>query len=223
MKRIKFPTDSHLKSLYPILLEIGLIITLLGFLVLTNLNLTFTDSTGELNFERQELVSMEEIVQTKQKERPPSPPRPAVPVEVPNSEIIQDEFIAIDAELDFDQPLEIPPPPAEAVEEKEEAPEDFFVVVEEMPVLIGGIKAIQEQIKYPNNAKVAGIEGLVIIQFVVNEEGRVENPHVIRGIGGGCDEEAIRVIKQARFKPGKQRGQAVRVQYSVPVFFKLKS
>lgn len=223
MKGFIFPTDSYLKSLYPILLEIGMILTLLGFLVLTNVNLNFSGSEDIVSFDQQETVSMEEIVQTKQPEQPPPPPRPAVPVEVPNNELVEDQIIAIDAELDFDEPLDIPAPPSEAVDKKEETEEDFFVVVEEMPELIGGIQSIQQKIKYPDVARQAGIEGLVIIQFVVNEQGKVENPKVIRGIGGGCDEEAIRVIKDARFKPGKQRGQPVRVQYSLPVFFKLQT
>lgn len=223
MKGYIFPTDSYLKSLYPILLEIGMILTLLGFLVLTNVNLNFSGAEDIVSFDQQETVSMEEIIQTKQPERPPPPPRPAIPVEVPNNELVDDQIIAIDAELDFDEPLDIPAPPSEAVDKKGESEEDFFVVVEEMPELIGGIQSIQEKIKYPDVARQAGIEGLVIIQFVVNEQGKVEDPKVIRGIGGGCDEEAIRVIKDARFKPGKQRGQPVRVQYSLPVFFKLKA
>ncbi|MDZ7690249.1 MAG: energy transducer TonB [Balneolaceae bacterium] len=223
MKGYNFPTDSYLKSLYTILLETGMILTLLGFLLLTNVNLNFSAQNGEVSFEKQEPVSMEDIIQTKQPERPPLPPGPMVPVEVPNNEVIEDQVIAIDAELDFDEPLEIPEPPAEAVQKEEDAEEDFFVVVEEMPELIGAFRLFNNKIKYPDVARQAGIEGLVIIQFVVNEQGKVENPIVIRGIGGGCDQEAIRVVKKAQFKPGKQRGQPVRVQYSLPIFFKLKS
>jgi protein TonB len=210
--------------MYPIILEVATILTLGSMLILTNIPLNFSDGEEEITFTKQETVSMEDIVQTEQPERPPPPPRPAVPVEVPNDAVVEDQILAIDAELDFDEPLDIPSPPSDPAAEKEQEPEeDFFVVVEEMPVLIGGIKAIQDKINYPDVARQAGIEGKVIIQFVVNEKGEVENPRVIRGIGGGCDEEAIRVIKQAKFKPGKQRGQPVRVQYSLPVFFKLKS
>ncbi len=71
-------------------------------------------------------------------------------------------------------------------------------------------------------ARKAGIEGRVIIQFIVNEQGSVEDPRVVRGIGGGCDEEALRAVRQAKFKPGRQRGQPVRVQYSLPIVFKLQ-
>ena len=72
-------------------------------------------------------------------------------------------------------------------------------------------------------ARKAGIEGTVNIQFIVNENGEVEDPRVIRGIGGGCDEEALRVIKNAQFEPGRQRGKPVRVQYSVPIRFQLQN
>jgi TonB family protein len=99
--------------------------------------------------------------------------------------------------------------------------QDFFVVVEEMPELIGGLRSIQQEIRYPEMARRAGIEGRVYVQFIINEEGYVEHPRVIRGIGGGADEEALRVVNLARFEPGKQRGQPVRVQYALPIHFQL--
>ena len=102
-----------------------------------------------------------------------------------------------------------------------EDPEDYFVVVEDMPELIGGLASLQQQIRYPEMARRAGIEGRVFVQFIINEQGEVERPRVIRGIGAGADEEALRVVSQARFTPGMQRGQPVRVQYSLPIFFRL--
>lgn len=98
---------------------------------------------------------------------------------------------------------------------------DEYVIVEKMPDLIGGLEALQQEIRYPVIAKKAGIEGRVIVQFVVTEEGRVENAQVVRGIGGGCDEEALRAVRQARFVPGQQRGQTVRVRMSLPIRFQL--
>lgn len=100
-------------------------------------------------------------------------------------------------------------------------PDDYFVVVEEMPKLIGGLASIQSKIKYPEAALKNNIEGRVTIQFIVDENGDVVNPRIIRGIGGGCDEEALRVVSQAKFTPGVQRGRNVRVQYSLPIVFKL--
>ncbi len=99
--------------------------------------------------------------------------------------------------------------------------ENFFVVVEEMPELIGGLSQLQSEIRYPEMARRAGIQGRVFIQFIVNERGEVESPRVVRGIGGGADEEALRVVSQARFTPGMQRGRPVRVQYSLPITYRL--
>ena len=98
---------------------------------------------------------------------------------------------------------------------------DVFTVVEEMPELIGGLKAIQAQLHYPKIAKEAGLEGRVIIQFVVDEQGHVVDPKVVKGLGGGLDEEALRVISQARFKPGKEAGKIVPVKIFIPFTFRL--
>lgn len=116
---------------------------------------------------------------------------------------------------------EMPPTPPRPGSEMSDD-EDYFVVVEEMPELIGGLAAIQRNIQYPEMARRAGIEGRVYVQFIVNENGDVEDSRVIRGIGGGADEEALRAVRQAKFKPGIQRGQPVRVQYSLPVVFRLQ-
>lgn len=117
------------------------------------------------------------------------------------------------------QDISTPPPPAT---HPDHSAEDFFVVVEEMPELIGGLAQLQQKIRYPQEARSAGIEGRVYVQFIVNEQGNVEKPRVIRGIGGGADEEALRVIREAKFEPGLQRGKPVRVQYSIPFFFRLE-
>ena len=93
--------------------------------------------------------------------------------------------------------------------------------VDQMPALIGGLEALRVQLKYPTIAKRAGIEGRVIIEFTVDEQGRVVDPHVLKGIGGGCDEEALRVVQQARFEPARKDGQPVRLKMSLPFTFKL--
>ena len=212
-------TRADLRKYYTLFYEMGLIAVLLIFIVAMKVDfkaekkkVTFTD--------RQEVFKMEEVIQTKQIERPPPPPRPPVPVAVPNDEIIEEEILDINADLDFDQKMELPPPPEDPADEQEE---DFFVAVEQMPELIGGLSRLQSNIRYPELARKAGIEGRVIVQFIVTENGTVEEPRVIRGIGGGCDEEALRAVKEAKFEPGRQRGKPVRVQYSLPVVFRLQN
>lgn len=209
---------ADLKRSYTVYLEAGLILALL--IMITAVKVTLEAEPPQvIQLDEQEVVEMEEIVQTKQIETPPPPPRPPVPVEVPNDEIIEDEMINLDAELDFDAPpMDLPPPPEEDEEE-----EDFFVVVEEMPKLIGGMAKLQSSVKYPEMARRAGIEGRVTVQFIVNEQGKVENARVVRGIGGGCDEEALKAVQQAQFEPGMQRGRPVRVQYALSINFRLEN
>lgn len=211
-----------LKNYYTLFLETGLIITLTLFLVATKIE--FKPNHQDLQLvEPQEQIQMEEIVNTKQQTKPPSLPRPAVPVAVPNDEIVADEIINIDAEIKFDEALEIPAPPKEDLVKKKEEEETFFVVVEQMPQLIGGLEELHKKINYPSFAQKANVQGLVIVQFIINRKGEVENPKVIRGIGGGCDEEALRVVNNyAKFIPGKQRGEPVNVQYSLPIRFILR-
>ncbi|HLR33279.1 MAG TPA: TonB family protein, partial [Fodinibius sp.] len=78
-------------------------------------------------------------------------------------------------------------------------------------------------ISYPEEAHEAGEEGRVIVQFIVNKQGEVEEPKIMRGVSESLNQEALRVVKQAQFKPGGQRGQPVRVQYSLPIIFKQSS
>lgn len=207
---------ADLRKYYTVFMQLGLVVVLLLFIVAMKVEFVSKKQNVDLT-EEQEVVKMEDVTQTKQEEKPPPPPRPQVPVEVPNDEIIEDQNLNIDAEINMDDPLEMPEEPPEEEEE------DFFVAVEQMPQLKGGLGGLQKQINYPEMAKRAGIEGRVIIQFIVNENGKVENPRVIRGIGGGCDEEALRVVKQAEFQPGRQRGRPVRVQYSLPITFRLQN
>ena len=145
-----------------------------------------------------------------------------MPIEVPNDEILEDEIIDIDAELDFDEPMDIPIPP-KPIQLKNDDEAEIFVVVENQHIIIGGIAAVQSNIVYPPLALQAGIEGRVIVQFVIDKNGQVLHPTVIRGIGGGCDEEAVRAVLIAKFQPGLQRGRPVAVRYTLPITFRIYS
>jgi TonB family protein len=130
----------------------------------------------------------------------PPPPTPPTPTE---------GNVSSDADVMSQPP---PPPPTEG---------GTFTVVEEMPAPVGGAASMQERITYPDMAKRAGIEGRVVVQFVVDTDGTPRDLQVVRGIGGGADEEALRVIRETKFTPGTQRGQAVPVRLSWPVTFRL--
>lgn len=103
---------------------------------------------------------------------------------------------------------------------------DEFTVEEEMPSFPGGQEAMMKYLSgtvvYPKEAMKKGIYGTVYVTIVVERDGTLTEVNVIRGIGGGCNEEAIRAIEgMPRWTPGKQRGKLVRAQYSLPIRFKL--
>lgn len=90
-----------------------------------------------------------------------------------------------------------------------------------MPVPKDGIQSIYSKIKYPEVAQKAGIEGKVYLLIYINENGDVDDVKVIKGIGAGCDEAAIEVIKETKFIPAQDNGIAVKVKLSLPFNFKL--
>ena len=103
---------------------------------------------------------------------------------------------------------------------------EVFVFVEVNPVYPGGDEArlayLRDNISYPQEAKEQGIQGTVYVTFVVEKDGRITNIVIARGIGGGCDEEAYRVVaNMPKWIPGRQRGVPIRVQYSMPIKFSL--
>lgn len=213
----------RIREAYTTTLQIGFVLSLVVVLGLTQLEFQAAE-TLDIPLETQEVVAVEEVQQTQQETAPPPPLRPVAPVEVPNNTIVETQEIDFDASLDLNDaldtsapPPEAPPPPAPETPEADE----IFVVVEEQPVLIGGLKALQENIRYPVVARNAGIEGRVIVQFIVDEQGNVTTPTVMRGRHSSLNKEALRVIREATFTPGKQRGNAVKVQMALPITFRL--
>ena len=190
----------------------------------TEKEVTKYEVTEDLAFIDEEI----DIQQTTQ-ETPPPPPPPAVQeVEVLNvvEDDVEVETIEINTEDDKDVEVVIAPPVEAPVEEEEE--EVIFMVVESMPEFPGGqqalFKYLAENVKYPVIAQENGIQGRVICQFVVNKDGSIVDVVAVRSSGEpSLDKEAIRVIKSMpKWKPGKQRGQPVRVKYTVPVNFRLQ-
>lgn len=180
---------------------------------------------ADMDFQFEEEI---EIQQTSQETTPPPPPPPVQEVEVLNvvEDDVETETIEINTEDDKDVEVIIQAPVE--VKEEEEDEEVVFVVVETMPEFPGGqqalFKYLSENVKYPAIAQENGIQGRVICQFVVNKDGKIVDVEVVRSGGDpSLDKEAIRVIKSMPpWKPGKQRGKAVRVKYTVPVNFRLQ-
>lgn len=125
-------------------------------------------------------------------------------------------------QLQAQKPILVPPPPPPLNESK--APE-IFMITEELATPKGGIQNfyqyIQDNLRYPAQAKRLGVEGRVFVQFVINEDGSFSQIEIKKGIGAGCDEEAVRLIKAAlKWKPAKNRGKIVRSRRMVPIIFR---
>jgi periplasmic protein TonB len=153
---------------------------------------------------------------------PPPPPAPTTVIEIVEDEEEIEEVEMVDMEVTQETIVEPIQVREEVVEE-----EQIFTIVEEMPSFPGGeaelFKYLGKTIKYPQMATDAGISGVVYVTFVVGKDGKISDVKVLRGIGGGCDEEAIRVVKgMPAWKPGKQRGKPVTVQYNLPIRFTLR-
>ena len=208
---------ANLRRSYSLFVEIGMVAALLLLILAFRMDLQ-PQRTLDFTPMDTEFIPMEDIQPTEIVPKPPPPPRPQVVVAVPDDTILPDDELNLDDPLDIGEMLTAGPPPEPDPEpEKEEDEPPFFLFPQEMPELIGKLN-----ITYPEMARKAGIEGRVTVQFIVNELGSVTEAQVLRGIGGGCDEEALRIVREAKFKPGKQRGKAVKVKMSLPITFRLK-
>ncbi len=101
---------------------------------------------------------------------------------------------------------------------------EVYTVVNKQPLFPGGQKAFRQYIRenqnYPEEAKKAGLSGRVFVAFIVNTDGSIQNVELLKGIGMGCDEEAIRLVKRMpNWIPGRQSGKIVRVKYNLPIAF----
>jgi periplasmic protein TonB len=205
--------------------NIGLVITLL--IVVMAFEYSVKDDTDAKNLAKN-MNLLDEILEVPPTEQPPPPPpkiQQPVIIEVPNEEEIKEDIkIEIDVEVTTDTKVdEIVVAPV--VEEKEDV-DQIFLVVEESATPKGGMSAfykyVQDKMKYPAQARRMGIEGKVFVEFVINRDGSITDVKAIKGIGAGCDEEAVRVVQAApAWNPGKQRGKPVRQRYVVPIIFKL--
>ncbi|MDH4057780.1 MAG: energy transducer TonB [Cyclobacteriaceae bacterium] len=205
--------------------NIGLVVTLL--IVVMAFEYTGGDNSGDVDLNKNQQV-LDEIIEVPPTEQPPPPPpkiqQPQI-IEVPDEEEIKEEIkIEIDVEVTTDTKVEeirIAP----IVEEKEDV-DQIFLVVEETATPKGGMSAfykyVGDKMRYPAQARRMGIEGRVFVEFVINRDGSITDVRAIKGIGAGCDEEAVRVVQSApAWNPGKQRGKPVRQRYVVPIIFKL--
>lgn len=227
--KVKKIRIARLDRYYGLLLSIGFVMTL----VLVNIIIEWK------SFDEKEMISLgnveddfEEVYDIPQTSQPP-PPKPQLQqpeiVEVANEEEIEQEIeINLDVEITEETKIEEVTKQFPIEEEpEEEVVEEIFLVVQDQPEPVGGIAAfydfLSSRIRYPEEARRIGISGRVFVEFVVDKDGSITDAKVVKGIGGGCDEEAVRVVMSApKWKPGMQRGRPVKVRMTVPVYFKLE-
>lgn len=208
---------------------IGLVLILAAMFVAfewTKPDVEITADSGiqEVAFE-EEIVPITEQEEPKQAPPPPEAPKVEEVLQIADNDANVEET-TIQSNEDKGQAVEVKYVPA-VVEEEEVEEQQIFQVVEEMPEFPGGMaecmKFLAKNIKYPTIAQENGVQGRVIVQFVVNKDGTIVDPVVVRSVDPYLDKEALRVIKaMPKWKPGKQRGKAVRVKYTVPVTFRLQ-
>jgi protein TonB len=209
--------------------EIGLALTLV--VVLAAFEWPSREKSVAVLEDDRVLTTEEEMIAIKQDEPPPPPEPPKVPV-------MRDEFIVVDDDVKLQDDIIISTEDDKTLGvsimdyiagEEETVEEDIpFAVVEDKPMFMGGseyefTKWVGKNTVYPESASENGVQGRVIMQFVVTADGSVTDIKVLRGIDPALDKEAIRVISMSpKWTPGKQRGKPVRVKYQFPVVFQLR-
>jgi protein TonB len=215
-----------LSSYRTLFFNIGLVIALL--FVIAAFEWRFYDDQDLLNVGPADIEFVETVDVPLTEQPPPPPPqnqlRDVKIIAVDDVEEIEEE-IQINLDIEMTEETVIEEVIEVTVEEvEEEEAEEIFVIVEDAPAPVGGFSAfydyVNANIKYPRQAINMRIEGKVFVQFVVDKTGKLTDITIIRGIGGGCDEEAIRIIENApMWNAGKQRGKPVKVRMVLPITF----
>ncbi len=227
---IKKSPKADLEGKKGILFEVGLALALAILLFAFEWK-SSTEEISQFQTVAEEQIEDEIIPITQQMVKPPPPP-PAAPKLSDLLNIVEDES-SIDEELEIeDADDESDNTEIQDISDfgdydgEDTGEENIFMVVEDMPQFPGGnvTKWIAKNVKYPQLAQENGIQGKVFIKFVIEKDGSITDVQVSRGVDASLDREAVRVIKaMPKWKPGKQRGKAVRVSYTLPINFQLSS
>ena len=210
---------------------------LVGTLAMLFIALEWSNTTRHTNtlVQRQaDVEEEEEIVMTVQNNTPPPPPPPPMPDVIEQLNVVEDDVEIEEIEMqsmedDDNTSIEVVDLSADSGPSEEEEAEgnQIFTVVEQQPEFPGGEAAlmqyIKKNLKYPAFAAENGIQGRVTLSFTVEKDGSIANIEVMRSPAEELSKEAIRVVQSMpKWKPGKQRGKAVRVKYVLPVTFRLQ-
>jgi len=222
---------ANLEKKKGLFLEIGFVVTLGIVLVAFEWG---TETKEVKGFQQKEKADVAQesvpVTRQQQKKQPPPPPPPQSTQQlniVDNDVVIEDELDIQTTEADQDTKINYD---QFAQEEEEEEEQQIFVVVENMPSFKGkGVTAfrnyVQRNLEYPTVAQENGIQGTVFVKFVIDTDGSISSVTVMRSPDPSLSEEAVRVIKNTpdgAWEPGTQRGKPVKVQYNIPIIFKLQ-
>ncbi|MGE0772479.1 MAG: energy transducer TonB [Cyclobacteriaceae bacterium] len=184
----------------------------------------------EVTLQSRQMDRFDEVMDIPPTEIPPPPPPAVVTtpriVEIPDEQEIEEE-IHINLDVDVTEQTRVQEVVIQAViPDEEEKYDEIFVVVEQPATPKGGIEGfydfVRSQLHYPAQARRMQIEGKVFVEFVIDKDGSLSDVKVVKGIGAGCDEEAMRVVAMApRWNPAKQRGKTVRQRMVLPITFKM--
>lgn len=201
-------------------------IGLLATLILVSTAFEWRQNDKQLNLlANKSTNAFEEIIEVPPTDIPP-PPTPVIQqpqiIEVPDEEEIKED---LNIKFDVEAPR-IELTSSAVIEPTAEETDEIFTIVEENAMPQGGMlafyKYLVDNMKYPALARRNNIEGKVLVQFVVGKDGAISDVKVLKGIGAGCDQEAVRVMEKApSWKPGKQRGKAVRQRCIIPLSFQI--
>ncbi len=237
-------------------LKIGMVMSL-AFVVLAFNYTTFEKKKFEdFVIEMEEEIDQEPPITTDPPKRPPPPPPPPVKIEIPDEPLEEDTVVFVDQTLEVEEVVEAPPPPSPKVEVPEKpilAPpidEDdggtAVIFAEQMPRFPGCedlagdkkaadkcattelLKFLSSKLNYPALARENGVQGTVVIRFIVEKDGSLTEMEIVRDPGAGLGREALRVVNlmnqmEGKWTPGKQNARPVRVRFNLPVKFRLQN
>ncbi len=222
---------ANLENKKGLFLEVGLIVALAIILFAFEYK-TYDKQEEAVQMTTADVVVEEMVIQTQQNE--PEPPKQEVELSTTEFEIVEDnkvienEFNLDNLTSDVNGDVFIPTVEVQVEEVVEEEETEIFTVVEQQASFPGGFgelnKYLAKNIKYPQQARETGTQGRVYLTFVVEKDGSITDIKILRDIGSGCGEEAIRVVKaMPKWQPAMQRGKKVRQQFNLPVSFSLQS
>jgi len=215
MPSLKNP-KADLRKRYHRTFELSLIVSLAAMIVAFKLSPSIS-KTELISEGTQEIIKIDEIINTVQKPEIPPPPKSPDIIAASTDDALNDIILP---DIDDIKPVKLPDkPPKPKIDLSDE---NFIDVPQELPQPVGGLKAIQEKIHFTEIARRIDVEGTVYIQAKIDKEGNVVEATILKGIGGGLDEEALNAVLSTKFIPGKQRGRPVNVKMVIPIKFVLR-